>query len=180
MTHDQAMLDAEIARTCERIGDRLRELDGHLVTVESCTGGGIAWHMTAVAGSSDWFDRSLVTYSNRAKNELAGVPEALIEEHGAVSEQTAVAMAEGGMALSGANYALSVTGVAGPGGGSKEKPVGTVCFAWSHRGPGDSRVVETDTRQFPGGRHDVRLASIRHALTGLASMLDRVENRRGS
>ncbi len=172
------MPDTEITRTCEQIGNRLRTLGGHLVTVESCTGGGVAWHMTAMAGSSDWFDRALVTYSNRAKEELAGVPRGLIEEHGAVSEHTAVAMAEGGMTLSGANYALSVTGIAGPGGGSGEKPVGTVCFAWVHRGPGDFRVVEADTRHFPGDRHDVRVASIRHALAGLSAMLDRLENRR--
>lgn len=174
------MPETEIVRICEHIGTRLRELGGHLVTVESCTGGGIAWHITSVAGSSDWFDRSLVTYSNRAKTELAGVPEVLIEEHGAVSEQTAVAMAEGGMAFSGADFALSVTGIAGPGGGSEEKPVGTVCFAWSHRGPGDCRVVETDTRRFPGDRNDVRQASILHALAGFSSMLDRVGNPQGS
>ena len=166
------MLDPEITRHCEEIGNRLRALGGRLVTVESCTGGGIAWYITTVPGSSDWFERALVTYSNRAKMEMADVPAELIGEHGAVSEQTAVAMAEGGLSLSGANYALSVTGVAGPGGGSRKKPVGTVCFAWAYLGPDNLRVVETDVRHFPGNRHDVRLASIRHALAGLSTLLD--------
>ncbi len=130
-----------------------------LATAESCTGGLIAAALTAVAGSSDVVDRGFVTYSNEAKTELVGVPAELIRRHGAVSEQVARAMAEGALARSRAGIAVSVTGVAGPGGGSAEKPVGLVWFGLA-RADGACR---TDSRIFPGDRAAIRQAAVRHA-----------------
>lgn len=134
-----------------------------VATVESCTGGGIAFALTGMAGSSNWFERGLVTYSNQAKSDLAGAPMDLIVAHGAVSEAVAAAMATGGQARAGADYCMSVTGIAGPGGGSVGKPVGTVCFGWV----GQRHVPQTDTALFDGGRHSVREQSIDFALSGL-------------
>ncbi len=110
------------------LGQTLLEAGYRIVTAESCTGGLVAAAITAVAGSSDWFERGFVTYSNEAKCELLGVPRVLIDEHGAVSEPVARVMAEGALAHTPADCALSVTGIAGPGGGTPAKPVGTVCF----------------------------------------------------
>ena len=145
------------------IADRLTAASATLTTVESCTGGGIAFALTAMAGSSNWFERGLVTYCNRAKSELAAVPMALIATHGAVSEEVAAAMATGGRAGAVADYCMSVTGIAGPGGGSVAKPVGTVCFGWI----GPCHVAQTDTARFGGDRRDVRELSIDFALRGL-------------
>ncbi len=134
------------------------------VTVaESCTGGLLAGAITSVAGSSDWFDVGYVTYSNAAKTALLGVPDALLASHGAVSEETARAMAAGALAKSGADIAAAVTGIAGPSGGTPEKPVGTVCFAWARRGG----VAESTTRQLAGDRAAVRATSVTFALEGL-------------
>ena len=144
---------------------------GWRVTVaESCTGGLVAAAITSVAGSSDWFDVGFVTYSNGAKTALLGVPEAVLVAHGAVSEQTARAMAEGALAKSGADLAAAVTGIAGPAGGTPAKPVGTVCFAWAARGA----AVESTTRRFDGDRAAVRGASASFALRGL---LERARSR---
>jgi nicotinamide-nucleotide amidase len=117
-----------------RLLNRLRQLGMMVATVESCTGGLIAGALTEIAGSSDVVDRGFVTYSNEAKNELVDVPMGLIERYGAVSEQVAIAMAEGGLQHSRADIAVSVTGVAGPGGGSADKPVGLVHFGCAIRG----------------------------------------------
>ncbi len=136
----------------------------HVATAESCTGGLLAGAITSVAGSSDWFDRGFVTYSNEAKIELLGVARALIEGHGAVSEPVAAAMAAGALARSRADLALAITGIAGPGGGTPAKPVGTVCFAWARRGNGPPSVR---TEQLAGNRAAVREASVRIALEGL-------------
>ena len=139
---------------------------GWRVTVaESCTGGLVAGAITAVAGSSDWFDVGYVTYSNAAKAALLGVPEATLATHGAVSEETARAMAAGALAKSGADLAVAVTGIAGPSGGTPAKPVGTVCFAWAVKGG----AVESATRRFDGDRATVRAASVRCALDGLVA-----------
>ena len=134
------------------------------VTAESCTGGGVAQAITAIAGSSEVFDRGFVTYSNEAKVEALAVPRALIDEHGAVSEPVALAMARGALAASRAQVAVAVTGIAGPGGGTPLKPVGTVCFAWAVRGGGQA----VETRRLPGDRAAVRSASVAIALAGLA------------
>jgi nicotinamide-nucleotide amidase len=145
----------------------LTRRSGMLCTAESCTGGLIAAACTDRAGSSDWFERGVVSYSNAAKTELLGVPAALIEAHGAVSEPVARAMAEGALARSHAQWALAVTGVAGPGGGSLAKPVGTVWLAWA--GPAG---VQAEHRLFSGDRAAVRQATVRRALEGL---LERIE-----
>ena len=137
-----------------------------LATAESCTGGMIAAACTDLAGASDWFERGFVTYSNAAKTEMLGVPAALIEVHGAVSEPVARAMATGAVARSHAQVAVAVTGVAGPTGGSADKPVGTVWFGWSTDG-----VVTTEMRRFAGDRAAVRQATLAHALRGVVQRM---------
>lgn len=122
----------------------------------------MAQAVTAIAGSSDWFDRGFVTYSNDAKQEMLGVRADTLARHGAVSEQTAREMAQGALARSKATVALAVTGVAGPGGGSAEKPVGMVCFAWARR-----QTIRTETIHFSGDRESVRRQSVIHALEGV-------------
>jgi nicotinamide-nucleotide amidase len=138
----------------------LRARGVRLVTAESCTGGLIAAACTAIAGSSDWFDRGVVTYSNDAKTDLLGVPAATLRRHGAVSEPVARAMAEGALARSPAGLALAVTGIAGPGGGSPDKPVGTVWLAWATPHGG----VHARRLQLDGDRAAVRLQTMRLAL----------------
>jgi len=138
-----------------------------LASAESCTGGLIAGALTELAGSSAWFERGLVTYSNQAKMDLLGVPAAILERDGAVSEACAAAMAQGCARTSGADLALSVTGIAGPSGGTPEKPVGTVCFAWSSA-IGPARVA---TRHFEGDRHAVRMQSVSYALLGMLAYI---------
>ena len=145
------------------VGEQLKADGQKLATAESCTGGWVAQCLTAIAGSSDWFERGFVTYSNEAKNEMLGVDPATLASHGAVSEATAAAMALGALRHSHADWALSITGVAGPGGGSAEKPVGTVCFGWA---ASDGRLA-TETMHFAGDRRAVRAQSVVHALNGL-------------
>jgi nicotinamide-nucleotide amidase len=130
-----------------------------LATAESCTGGLIAAVLTAIAGSSDVVDRGFVTYSNAAKNELLGVPMALIQTHGAVSDEVARAMAAGALTRSRATIAISVTGLAGPGGGNAEKPVGLVCFGLAKKG----QPVISEHHILPGDRSGVRAAAVGHA-----------------
>lgn len=137
-----------------------------MATAESCTGGLIAAACTELAGSSAWFERGFVTYSNEAKSELLGVDPALIAAHGAVSDAVAQAMAAGAVAHSRAQVALSVTGVAGPTGGSPDKPVGTVWFGWQVNGQ-----VRTERRRFDGDRATVRAATVEHALRTLVQLL---------
>lgn len=156
---DQHALEALAAEA----GALLRGNGQRLATAESCTGGWVAMCLTAIAGSSDWFERGFVTYSNDAKREMLGVDAGTLAAHGAVSEATALAMAAGALHHSRADWALAVTGIAGPTGGSPEKPVGTVCFAWA--GP-DGRL-DAETRRFAGERADVRAQSVAHALRGL-------------
>ena len=137
-----------------------------LATAESCTGGMVAAACTDLAGSSQWFERGFVSYSNAAKTELLGVPAELIAQHGAVSEAVARAMAEGALVHAHAQASLAVTGVAGPGGGSADKPVGTVWFGWCVAGQTHSEV-----RHFAGDRAAVRRATLCHALARLAGWL---------
>ena len=137
-----------------------------LVTAESCTGGWVAQAVTSVAGSSAWFERGYVTYSNAAKREALGVSKRTLERHGAVSEPTAREMARGALRRSRAAFALAVTGIAGPGGGMPGKPVGTVCFAWAR-----GRKIRSETRRFLGGRASVRRQSVIHALRGVLKWL---------
>ena len=151
-----------------QLGNRLMAQDKMLATAESCTGGGIAYAITDIPGSSEWFERGFVTYSNLAKQEQLGVAEDLITRCGAVSEEVAAAMAQGALQHSRADLSVAVTGIAGPGGGSEEKPVGTVCFGWSDRN-GDTR---TATVKFDGSRRQVREFSILTALQGLADLVE--------
>ena len=137
-----------------------------LATAESCTGGMIAAACTDLAGSSQWFERGFVTYSNEAKAEMLAVPPGLIEEHGAVSESVARAMADGALAHSRAQVSLAVTGIAGPTGGTEAKPVGTVWFAWCVGGE-----THSEMQHFAGDRAAVRMATVRYALKRLLSLL---------
>jgi nicotinamide-nucleotide amidase len=154
-----------------RVGSRLREERLLLVTAESCTGGMVASAITDVSGSSGWFERGFVTYSNQAKIEMIGVPAELIERHGAVSESVGRAMAEGALRNSRAQLSLAITGIAGPGGGTEEKPVGTVVFAWANR----LRTV-CQTLKLKGDRRQIRLQSAEHALRGILTLLDAPEH----
>ncbi len=154
------------------LAQALRARGHQLCCAESCTGGLIAAACTELAGSSDWFDRGFVTYSNAAKVELLGVPAALIDAHGAVSEPVARAMAEGALLRSAAHWSLAVTGIAGPGGGSAEKPVGTVWLAWGHRPSLNEPVkVHSEGHLWPGDRQAVRSATLQCALGRLRGWL---------
>ncbi len=133
---------------------------------ESCTGGLVCATLTELAGSSEWFERGYITYSNEAKTECLGVPSQLIESHGAISEQVAKAMAEGARINSGSNVAISITGIAGPSGGSAEKPVGTVCFGWAT----ESQTL-TKTMHFEGNRQTIRQQATEFALAELIALL---------
>ena len=150
----------------QQVADLLQHKKLMLATAESCTGGLIAAACTDLAGSSVWFERGFVSYSNAAKTELLGVPADLIEAHGAVSEPVARAMVEGALRRSRAQVAVAVTGVAGPGGGSPGKPVGTVWFGWA-----TPDGVVTDKRCFDGDRQHVREATVQHALLRLKQLL---------
>jgi nicotinamide-nucleotide amidase len=155
--------DAASPTLAERLGDALRARRWTVATAESCTGGLIAGAITDIAGSSDWFDRGFVTYSNEAKMEMLGVRAETLAAHGAVSETTAREMATGALSRSGADIAVAVTGIAGPAGGTPTKPVGLVCIAWARRGV----PVEARTEHFPGDRAAVRAATVARALEGL-------------
>ncbi len=149
------------------LGQRLTARGLCVATAESCTGGLVAGAITAIAGSSQWFDRGFVTYSNEAKIEVLGVPQATLDEFGSVSEETARALALGALERSLAQVSVSVTGVAGPAGGTPDKPVGMVCFGWA----GQGTATTTATRHFSGGREAVRQASVVAALEGLIARL---------
>lgn len=150
------------------LGRRLSARGQKLASAESCTGGWVAQCLTAIAGSSAWFERGFVTYSNEAKNEMLGVRHEILTRHGAVSEASARAMAEGALRHSHADWALAITGIAGPDGGSPEKPVGTVCFAWV----GDAAPARVETLCFAGDRARVRYQAVAHALDGMLRVLD--------
>ena len=151
---------------CEQVADLLLKKGWFLATAESCTGGLIAATCTDLVGSSTWFERGFVSYSNAAKTELLGVDSELIATEGAVSESVVSAMARGALAHSSAQVAIAVTGVAGPNGGSAAKPVGTVWFGWAT----PARVV-TEMLRFEGNRRAVREATVHHALKRLLSLL---------
>lgn len=148
-----------------RLGEQLQRLKAQVATAESCTGGGIAEAITRVPGSSAWFEAGYVTYSNQQKTRQLGVPAALFEQVGAVSQEVVEAMVRGAQAASGARFAVAVSGVAGPGGGSPSKPVGTVWLAW-----GDGARLHSQRHQFDGDRDAVREQSVRAALDGLLQL----------
>ena len=151
---------------CEQLARALQQRGWMMATAESCTGGMIAARCTDLAGSSLWFERGFVTYSNAAKTELLGVPADTIVQDGAVSESVARAMASGAVAHAQAQVSAAVTGIAGPSGGSPDKPVGTVWFAWQVDGQ-----LSSELRRFAGDRASVREATVVHALQGLLQRL---------
>ena len=157
-----------LAALARRVGSRLKRRELKLATAESCTGGWIAQVVTSIAGSSEWFERGFVTYSNDAKTDLLGVRAPTLARHGAVSEETAREMASGALARSRAQFAIAVTGIAGPGGGTRKKPVGTVCFAWAMK----RRATGSATRRFHGSRRRIRERSVAFALQGLLERLE--------
>ena len=163
--HDDGLDAARAAAV--RLGERLGAANHSFATAESCTGGGVAWVCTDVPGSSAWFRAGLVTYALVAKERLLGVPAALLERHGAVSEPVARAMAEGARRVTGVDLAVSVTGIAGPAGGEVLQPVGTVWFAWA-LADGHTRVA---VERFAGDREAVRAAAVTRALEGALACL---------
>lgn len=161
-------MENELRRLARRTGELLLRQRLVLATAESCTGGWIAQAVTAVEGSSQWFDRGFVSYSNAAKREMLGVREETLERYGAVSEPTVREMAEGALTHSNAQISVAVSGIAGPAGGSAEKPVGTVCLAWAAAG----RVVLSRSERFIGDRTAVRWQTVMAALQGVIDLLE--------
>ena len=165
--YNVSVADDELYHLADKVGQALRSRALVLTTAESCTGGWVSEAITSVGGSSDWFDRGFVTYSNRAKQEMLGVREETLAEFGAVSETTVAEMALGALARSGAGIAIAVTGIAGPGGAVAGKPVGTVCFGWVVKG---TKPV-TETRVFSGDRTEVRRRAVIFALRELLHLI---------
>ena len=159
--------DAQLREQADALGERLRATRDHLVTAESCTGGWIAKTVTDIAGSSDWFDCGMVAYSYEAKQAMLGVRPETLEHHGAVSRETVVEMVSGALTHAGANIAVAVTGIAGPGGGSPDKPVGTVWIGWKRRGG----YAHAQLFQFEGDRDAVRRQTVAAALRGLETLI---------
>ncbi len=149
------------------IGDCLTARGQTITAVESCTAGGVAYALTMVPGSSKWFHRSFVTYTNQAKTDLVGVPQELFIAYGAVSLEVATAMSQGAQKAALADYSIAVTGIAGPGGGSRNKPVGTVCFGWAD----SNSEVSVEQMLFTGNRKSIREQSIHHALMWMLSII---------
>lgn len=161
-------MDAELNALAAQVGQALKQAGLSLATAESCTGGWVGEALTSVAGSSQWYERGFITYSNMAKREMLGVKTAILSRFGAVSEHAARAMAEGALAASHADVALAITGIAGPGGGSMEKPVGTVCFAWAAR----RAATAACTRHYHGDRESIRRSAVAAALEGVLDLLN--------
>ena len=160
-------MNATTFHEAARLGALLEARGWRVTTAESCTGGLVAGAITDIAGSSAWFERGFVTYSNAAKTEVLGVRAETLAAYGAVSEATAREMVAGALERSSADVAAAVTGIAGPSGGTPQKPVGLVCFAWGRRGG----AIRTLTQQFPGDRAAVREASVIEALDGLIALV---------
>lgn len=161
-------MENELKRLARRTGELLLQRGLVLTAAESCTGGWVAQAVTSVAGSSQWFDRGFVTYSNESKREMLGVRAQTLAAHGAVSEATVREMAEGALGRSHAQISVAISGIAGPEGGTPEKPVGTVCFAWAAAG----RIVVSRTGHFVGDRSAVRWQSVVAALEGVIDLLE--------
>ncbi len=168
MPHSAASLaNLDLTTLAERLGRRCRERNLTITTAESCTGGGVASAITAVAGSSIYFETGYVTYSNAAKRHLLGVPDDLLARHGAVSREVVETMVAGACRDSGASLGVAISGVAGPDGGTPDKPVGTVWLAW-----GSTTQQQAERFQFPGDRRAVRERAVRAAIVGLIRYLE--------
>ena len=161
------MVDKELEELSAEVGHALKNACLQLVTAESCTGGWVGEAITAIAGSSAWYDRGFITYSNNAKREVLNVAAATLKQHGSVSEETAREMAIGALKHSRAHISLAITGVAGPGGGSADKPVGTVCFAWAK----GATSLKSARHLLNGDRAEVRYRSVEIALRGTLEIL---------
>lgn len=159
--------EKSVLELAQLLGDKLNDAGLIGATAESCTGGGVACAITEVAGSSQWFDRSFVTYSNDAKTQMLKVDKKLIDTHGAVSEAVVSEMAINAVKLSEADVSVAISGIAGPGGGTEQKPVGTVCFSWYNAHGGE----KTKTYLFVGDRSEVRTQAVRLALRGLIEII---------
>lgn len=157
----------ELTQLAEQVGAALKQRAIMLTTAESCTGGWVAREITAVPGSSHWYDRGFITYTNQSKQEMLGVQEETLETYGAVSEQTVCEMAEGALQNSHADISIAVSGIAGPDGGTPEKPVGTVCLAWA----GAEHVTRSLVKRYKGDREKVRQQAVEEALQGLLDFL---------
>ena len=162
-------MDLELYALGEQLGQALSARGEMLASAESCTGGWVAKVVTDIAGSSAWFDRGFVTYSNEAKQDMLGVHEATLRMHGAVSEATVREMAEGALARSRATVAVAISGIAGPGGGTEDKPVGTVWLAWAHRG----QQTQAEHHRYDGDREAVRRQALVMALQGVQAIAQR-------
>jgi nicotinamide-nucleotide amidase len=163
------MSDQELFELAERVGMALKAAGLVLTTAESCTGGWIGEAVTMVSGSSAWYDRGFITYTNKAKQQMLGVKAATLVRHGAVSEETVLEMAAGALAASSAQVAVAVSGVAGPTGGTPDKPVGTVCIGWARKGAA-AAAIRAETCHFDGDRAAVRRQSVVRALLGVLEM----------
>lgn len=162
----QASMDKWQALT-SNIGELAIQQGIVITTAESCTGGGVAYALTATPGSSAWFEQGFVTYSNQAKQDILGVKQATLTDYGAVSEETVVEMAEGALARAKAKLSVAISGIAGPDGGSDDKPVGTVWFAWAK----GNAACQAECHYFAGDRQEVREKAITLALSGLLKCL---------
>ncbi|MFZ5621576.1 MAG: nicotinamide-nucleotide amidase [Pseudomonadota bacterium] len=159
----EACTDGDLTKLARRLGERLRETGRMVATAESCTGGWVAKVLTDIAGSSRWFERGFVTYTNESKQELLGVSAEVLAAEGAVSAATVAAMARGTLERSRAQLSCAISGIAGPGGATPDKPVGLVWFAWAGR----DGAVRSERRVFAGDREAVRRQAVAHALQGL-------------
>ncbi|MBI1283665.1 MAG: nicotinamide-nucleotide amidohydrolase family protein [Thiobacillus sp.] len=162
--------DEELHQLAGELGEILRARGWMLATAESCTGGWVGQLVTALPGSSQWYERGFITYANAAKIEMLDVPAATLDEHGAVSEQTASAMAAGALAHSHAQAALAISGIAGPGGGTRQKPVGLVCYGWALA----DGTLMSSTCRLDGDREEIRSRAVAAALRGLIELINSI------
>ena len=159
--------DEELHQLAAELGEKLRARGWMLATAESCTGGWVGELITSLPGSSHWYERGFITYANAAKIEMLGVPAVILDTHGAVSEETASAMAAGALKNSHAQATLAISGIAGPGGGTRQKPVGLVCYGWALK---DGTVISSTCR-LDGDREEIRSRAVAAALRGLIDLI---------
>lgn len=159
------------------LADCLRALNWRMATAESCTGGGIAYYLTELSGASDWFAGGVVAYNNAVKQDALDVSADTLLKYGAVSEQTVIQMARGVFRVIPVNCSVAISGVAGPSGGTVDKPVGTVCFAWAWRDALGNTQVRTHRAQFAGDRHEVRMQTVLCAVEGLIELCTQVQKK---
>jgi len=168
------MSDKKLTIIVNKIASSLIKANKKLTVAESCTGGWVAKVLTDLAGSSEWFDRGFVTYSNQAKHEMLGVKESTLESYGAVSQETVAEMATGALKNSHADFSLSISGIAGPGGGSEDKPVGLVWFSWAVKENNKLKVFTSKKKVFEGDRESVRYQSVEYVISELLKILKKI------